>query len=98
MTPLSPEARTEALAGLDGWSFDDARNALHRRLRFPSCTEAVRFMARIAVAADAADHHPEWSNVHDRVDIWLTTHDAAGVTDRDVGLARTIDAALADQD
>lgn len=95
MTPLSTEARDAALAGLDGWAFDDARNALYRRLRFPSCTEAVGFMAQIAIAADAADHHPEWSNVHDRVDIWLTTHDADGVSERDVALAGTINAALA---
>jgi 4a-hydroxytetrahydrobiopterin dehydratase len=98
VTPLTPEARTLALSSLRGWTFDEARNALHVTLRFPSCTEAVAFMARIAIAADAADHHPEWSNVHDRVDIWLTTHDADGVSERDVSLARTINAALTGQD
>jgi len=89
---LTESERAAALEGLDGWTFDAARNGLARRLTFGDFGEAFAFMTRVALAAEKADHHPDWSNVWNRVDILLTTHDAGGVTARDVALARAIDA------
>ena len=84
----------EALKSLPDWRVaDDARPALTRTLRFADFNAAFGFMTRVALMADKMDHHPEWSNVYDRVEIVLTTHDADGVTDKDVTLARFIDAA-----
>ena len=71
------------------------RPAIRRNLRFADFNAAFGFMTRVALHADKADHHPEWSNVYDRVEIVLTTHDADGVTDKDVTLARFIDEAAA---
>ena len=68
-----------------------ARDALHRELRFASFSAAFAFMARVAMAAEVLDHHPEWSNVYSRVSITLTTHDAGGLTELDVQLATTVD-------
>ncbi len=78
-----------ALAGLPGWNRDG--DAIARHYKFADFTHAFAFMARIALLAEKADHHPEWSNVYNRVDIRLTTHDAGGLTARDVDLARAID-------
>jgi len=72
-------------------SAEEDRPAIRRALRFPDFNAAFGFMTRVALRADKADHHPEWSNVYDRVEIVLTTHDAGGVTARDVDLARFID-------
>jgi 4a-hydroxytetrahydrobiopterin dehydratase len=88
MTILTPE---EALAGLTGWTYDESRRGIARSFRFRDFSEAFAFMARVALAAEQADHHPEWSNVWNRVDILLTTHSAGGLTDKDVVLARRID-------
>ena len=93
MQTLDP---TEAVAGLKGWRVDDGdRPAISRSLRFADFNAAFGFMARVALKAEVMDHHPEWSNVYNRVDILLTTHDAGGVTDKDVTLARFIDEAAA---
>lgn len=73
------------------WMIDEPRKALHRRLTFATFGEALAAMVRIGVEADKADHHPEWSNVYGTIDIWLTTHDVDGISDRDVSLARAID-------
>ena len=81
-----------ALADLDGWERDG--DALMRTLRFPSFLDAIAFIVRVADVAEAADHHPELTNVYWNVIIRLTTHDAGGVTDRDVDLARAIDAVV----
>ena len=87
----------EALNSLPDWRLAaDARPALTRTLRFADFNAAFGFMTRVAMTADKMDHHPEWSNVYDRVEVLLTTHDADGVTDKDVALARFIDAAAAD--
>ncbi|UWQ18506.1 4a-hydroxytetrahydrobiopterin dehydratase [Jannaschia sp. M317] len=72
----------------DGWTERDG--GLERRFRFKDFSEAWGFMTRVALAAEAADHHPDWSNVWNRVDIRLTTHDAGGLTDKDRALARAI--------
>ncbi|HEV2081470.1 MAG TPA: 4a-hydroxytetrahydrobiopterin dehydratase [Brevundimonas sp.] len=84
------------LNGLPSWREEPGdRPAIRRDLKFADFNAAFGFMTRVALWADKADHHPEWSNVYDRVQIVLTTHDAEGVTDRDVALARFIDEAAA---
>ena len=90
--PLSDEDRAEALDALDEWDFDEARDAITRTFTFGDFSEAFGFMARVALLAEKADHHPEWSNVWNRVDIALTTHDAGGLSHKDVALAEAIDA------
>lgn len=87
---LSSEEVAQALATLPGWAHDADRRALYRALRFADFAEAMGFMMRVAIEADKADHHPEWSNVYNRVEIWLTTHDAGGISSRDVALAEKI--------
>jgi 4a-hydroxytetrahydrobiopterin dehydratase len=84
-----------ALNDLPLWAAADGRDAIVRSLRFRDFAEAFGFMAQIALAAEKMDHHPEWSNVYNRVDILLATHDADGVTALDVALAKAIDAAAA---
>lgn len=93
MSLLDDAAIDRALGELDGWSREGA--AIVRRLRFPSFMDAIRCIDRIAVAAEEADHHPELSNVYWNLEVRLTTHDAGGVTERDVALARAIDALAA---
>ena len=89
---LTDDERAAALDELGDWDFDEARDALTRRFMFADFSQAFGFMARVALLAERADHHPEWSNVYNRVDILLTTHDAGGLSARDVSLAREIDA------
>ena len=85
--PLSPESVASALAELPGWSLVDGR--LHRTFRFPDFARAFAFMTAAALAAEKLDHHPEWTNVYNRVSVDLTTHSAGpAVTALDVGLAR----------
>lgn len=86
----------ERLCAVPGWTLDSARGALHRQLRLKDFSAAFALMTRIALAAEKADHHPEWSNVYNRLDIWLTTHDAGGISERDFALARAINAMLED--
>lgn len=86
----------EALKGLPLWiSHAGDRPAISRRLTFADFNAAFGFMTRVALLADKVDHHPEWSNVYNRVEILLTTHDANGVTQNDVDMARFIDEAAA---
>jgi 4a-hydroxytetrahydrobiopterin dehydratase len=89
---LSEAERVEALEGLPDWDHDEARDAITRSFAFADFSEAFAFMTRVALLAEKADHHPEWSNVYNRVDILLTTHDAGGLSDRDIDMARAIDA------
>jgi 4a-hydroxytetrahydrobiopterin dehydratase len=89
---LSEEERAKALDELDEWDFDEARDAITRSFTFDDFTEAFAFMTRVALIAEKSDHHPEWSNVWNRVDILLTTHDAGGLSARDVTMAEAIDA------
>jgi len=77
-----------ALRSLSGWSL--ANGKLHRELSFANFSAAFGFMTRVALAAEAADHHPEWSNVWNRVVVDLSTHDAGGITEKDVALAKLI--------
>jgi len=92
--PLSDEDRAEALDTLDEWDYDEARDAITRTFTFADFSEAFGFMARVALLAEKADHHPEWSNVWNRVDIALTTHDAGGLSHKDVALAEAIESLM----
>ena len=83
------------LSGLTGWTLEEGGAAILTRLKFKSFNEAFGFMTRVALSAEKMDHHPEWSNVYNRVSIRLTTHDAGGLTEKDVRLARVIDRAAA---
>jgi len=85
--------RTEVLRQLPLWKAAEGREAITRSIVFGTFNEAFGFMTRIALAAERLDHHPEWFNVYNRVEIVLTTHDASGLTDRDVALATLIDQA-----
>ncbi len=80
---------TDQVASLDGWAVESGK--LHREFQFENFVEAFGFMSRAALVAEKMDHHPEWFNVYNRVEITLTTHDAGGVSERDVALARFID-------
>ena len=93
MAILSDSERSSALAALADWTFDTARNGIVKRFTFADFSEAFAFMTRVALAAEKADHHPEWSNVWNRVDILLSTHDAGGVTEKDIALAKFIEQA-----
>lgn len=94
MEPLSEAERVEALDGLPDWDYDEARDAITRRFTFADFSEAFAFMTRVALLAEKADHHPEWSNVWNRVDVLLTTHDAGGLSGRDIEMAQAIEAVL----
>ena len=89
---LSDEERGEALKALPGWRYDAEAKAIRRSFRFADFSEAFGFMTRVALAAEKMDHHPDWSNVYDRVDIELSSHDIGGVSERDIKLAGRIDA------
>jgi 4a-hydroxytetrahydrobiopterin dehydratase len=91
---LTESERDAALAGLDGWIFDAARNGIAKRFAFADFSAAFAFMTRVALEAEKADHHPEWFNVWNKVDILLSTHDAGGVTGKDIALATEIEAIL----
>lgn len=89
--PLDAATREGLPALLPHWSPVPGRDALHRSFRFADFSAAWGFMSRVALLAEAQDHHPEWSNVYNRVEITLTTHDAGGLSGRDVRLAQGID-------
>lgn len=89
---LNPAERLDALDRLDTWQYDEARRGIARSVTFDDFGEAFAFMTRVALIAEKVDHHPEWSNVWNRVDILLTTHDAGGLSARDVTMAEAIDA------
>jgi 4a-hydroxytetrahydrobiopterin dehydratase len=91
---LSDAEREETLAGLPGWTLRADCLAICRDFRFADFNAAFGFMARVALLAEKADHHPEWSNVYNRVSITLTTHEAGGLSKRDAAMARAIDAVL----
>lgn len=89
--PLDMTAIKAALQTLSGWTPRDGK-AIAKSFRFKTFSEAFGFMARVALAAETAGHHPDWSNSYNRVEISLSTHDAGGVTQKDIDLARAIDA------
>ena len=87
---FTAEGLTEALKELPGWELVEGRDAIRREFRFKSFSQAFGFMTRCALKAEKMDHHPEWFNVYNRVEITLTTHDANGVTALDIELAKTM--------
>ena len=88
---LSADARKTALASLAGWKDVPGRDAIQKGFAFPDFNAAWGFMTKVALAAEKADHHPEWSNVYNKVEIVLSTHDAGGLSDKDLALAKFID-------
>jgi 4a-hydroxytetrahydrobiopterin dehydratase len=88
---LTSQEREAALAALPGWTWDEKSDAIARSFRFADFSGAFGFMTRVALSAERADHHPEWSNVWNRVDVLLTTHSANGLTAKDVALAKEMD-------
>jgi 4a-hydroxytetrahydrobiopterin dehydratase len=91
---LTGDERAAALAELSAWALREDGAAITRQLTFKDFTQAWAFMQEVAALAEAQDHHPEWSNVYNRVEITLTTHDAGGLSAQDVRLARDINALL----
>jgi 4a-hydroxytetrahydrobiopterin dehydratase len=87
---LTEAERDHALADLPDWTQREDGLAIARDFRFRNFSEAFAFMTRVALIAEKQDHHPEWSNVYNRVSITLTTHDAGGLSERDVRMARAI--------
>jgi 4a-hydroxytetrahydrobiopterin dehydratase len=92
MNKLDPHARKAALAELAGWHDVQGRDAIGRKFEFKDFNEAFGFMSRVALLAEKMDHHPEWFNVYNKVDVTLSTHDAGGVTDNDVRMAKAMNA------
>lgn len=82
---------TEALKQVSGWRAVDGRDAISKEFKFKDFNAAFGFMTRVALYADKADHHPEWFNVYNKVEVTLATHDASGVTEKDVALAKFMD-------
>lgn len=94
MNKLLPERARELLAPLPHWLHDGQRGAIARKFVFADFKQAFAFMTQLALMAEQSDHHPEWCNVYNRVDITLTTHDAGGLSERDIAFAHYADAAF----
>ena len=77
-----------------GWAYVQGRDAIHKSFKFKDFIEAFGFMSRVALIAEKMDHHPEWTNVYNKLDVTLTTHSAGGVTQKDLTLAQAIDALI----
>lgn len=90
---LDSAAIDDALQALGGWARVDGRDAIQKTFQFDDFNTAFGWMGRVALAAEKMDHHPEWFNVYNRVEVTLATHDAGGVTERDLALARFMDQA-----
>jgi 4a-hydroxytetrahydrobiopterin dehydratase len=88
---LQGPARVQQLSELDGWQEVEGRDAIQKTFTFKNFNQAFGFMTRVAMQAEKLDHHPEWFNVYKKVDVTLSTHDAGGVTDLDIKLARFMD-------
>ena len=91
MNKLEGDARKRALAELPGWSEVRGRDAITRKFVFTDFNRAFGFMTRSGLLAEKMDHHPEWSNVYRTVDVTLSTHDAGGVTEKDIAMAKAMD-------
>lgn len=92
MNTLSPQDRAKALKTLKGWTYQSKSKAIAKTFKFKDFSQAWGFMSRVALAAESANHHPEWTNVYNTVDVTLSTHDAGGLTAKDVKLAAAMDA------
>ena len=93
---LTPAEREAALTALPGWRLVEGRDAIQRKIKFADFNAAWGFMTRVALLAEKQDHHPEWQNVYNRVEILLATHDCDGLSQRDVKLAQAINKILAE--
>lgn len=91
MKKLEGEARRRVLAELPQWKEVEGRDAIARSFVFADFNQAFGFMARVALAAEKMDHHPEWFNVYKTVEVTLATHDAGGVTEKDIALAKAME-------
>jgi 4a-hydroxytetrahydrobiopterin dehydratase len=92
MAPKTDMANiTQEIAALDGWSLDEKSVSISKSFKFKNFNEAWGFMSRIALLAEKMDHHPEWFNVYNRVEIKLTTHDAGGISEKDLKMAKKIE-------
>ena len=91
MTKLAGAMRQKALSELKGWREVEGRDAIAKKFVFKDFNEAFGFMSRVALTAEKMGHHPEWFNVYKTVEVTLSTHDAGGVTEKDVALARAMD-------
>ncbi len=91
MTKLSAPARDAALKTLNGWKAADGRDAIAKKFEFQDFSRAFAFMTRAALLAEKMDHHPEWFNVYNKVEVTLATHDAGGVTQKDIDMAKAMD-------
>ena len=89
--PLVGVERAKALHELHGWTEAKGRDAITKTYQFKSFSQAWGFMSRVALHAEKADHHPEWTNVYGRVEVTLATHSAGGVTEKDVALAKKME-------
>lgn len=94
VTQLTEQERGAALASLPDWSLARGDGAIVRKFEFGDFVEAFGFMTQVAMLAEKADHHPEWFNVYNRVEITLTTHDAGGLSWRDIAMAKAVEALL----
>ena len=90
--PLTDDEVQAALGDLPDWELRDGK--LYRELRFGDFNQAFAFMSRVAMLAEKSDHHPEWFNVYNRVEVWLTSHDVGGISERDLSMAKAIDGYL----
>ena len=91
MKKLSAAARKQALEGIPEWRKVHGRDAIARKFAFKDFNAAFAFMTRAALLAEKMDHHPEWFNVYNKVDVTLSTHDAGGVTDKDIAMAKAME-------
>jgi 4a-hydroxytetrahydrobiopterin dehydratase len=89
--PLTDAERIAALSELPGWRMHEHKDAITRDFAFRDFSEAFAFIARVALIAEKLDHHPEWFNVYNKLEITLTTHDAGGLSGRDIAMAKAID-------
>jgi 4a-hydroxytetrahydrobiopterin dehydratase len=92
MRKLGLTALAQALKAMPEWREVEGRDAITRTFRFKDFNEAFAFMARVALLAEKMDHHPEWFNVYNRVDVTLATHDAGGITEKDIAMAKAMNA------
>lgn len=88
---IEGEARRTALKEMSGWKEAPGRDAITRQFEFNDFNQAFAFMMRVALLAEKMDHHPEWSNVYNKIEVTLSTHDAGGVTENDLRMARAMD-------
>lgn len=91
MIPYETHEVSKALQDLKGWSYDGDNKSINKKYSFEDFNEAFGFMSRIAMYAESKNHHPEWFNVYNKVDVRLSTHDASGVTEKDIDMARFMD-------